>query len=214
ARRPPPRSRRLCGGADHVAAAGAAQLLDRGEHDRGGGPYRHAVPRARAELRRVGIRADEPPAMDAAARPPAGFALPQRRRAAGAAAVPARHGARERAAEPAVEPGAGAHLRGRMGQGASIARRAVLAAGIGAPWAIGALAGCTRGDARGYDGAWLGASPTRGHRVRAGETVSAATQQRADVVIIGGGIAGLACARTLARRGIDDVVLLELEDTV
>jgi len=101
-----------------------------------------------------------------------------------------------------------------MGQGASIARRAVLAAGIGAPWAIGALAGCTRGDARGYDGAWLGASPTRGHRVRAGETVSAATQQRADVVIIGGGIAGLACARTLARRGIDDVVLLELEDTV
>ena len=42
---------------------------------------------------------------------------------AGAAAIPARHGARGGAAEPAVEPGAGAHLRRRMGQGAPITRR-------------------------------------------------------------------------------------------
>ena len=37
ARRPPPRRRRFRGRADHVAAAGAAQLLDRGGHDRSDG---------------------------------------------------------------------------------------------------------------------------------------------------------------------------------
>ena len=37
-------------------------------------------------------------------------------------------------------------------------------------------------------------------------------RRRADVVVIGAGIAGLAAARTLSRRGVDAVHLLELED--
>ncbi len=101
-----------------------------------------------------------------------------------------------------------------MGQGASITRRAALVAGVGVPWLAGALGGCARDDRIDYDGAWLGASHPRGHRVRDGATPVAASRQRADVVIVGGGIAGLACARALARRGIGDFVLLELEDGV
>ena len=58
----------------HLAAGGFAVVqttspllarrsyLDRGEHDRGGRPDGHAVPRARAELRRMGLRADGSPA--------------------------------------------------------------------------------------------------------------------------------------------------------
>ena len=101
-----------------------------------------------------------------------------------------------------------------MGQGASITRRTALVAGVGVPWLAGALGGCARDDRIDYDGAWLGVSHPRGHRVRDGATPVAASRRRADVVIVGGGIAGLACARALARRGIGDFVLLELEDGV
>ncbi|NDD45273.1 MAG: FAD-dependent oxidoreductase, partial [Synechococcaceae bacterium WB9_4xB_025] len=38
-----------------------------------------------------------------------------------------------------------------------------------------------------------------------------ALPQRASVVIVGGGMAGLSCAAALARRGVSDVVLLEAE---
>jgi monoamine oxidase len=101
-----------------------------------------------------------------------------------------------------------------MGQGAPIARRRLLAAGIGAPWLAGALAGCARDGRVQYDGAWLGAAQARGHRLRERAGLSAAAQRRADVVVVGGGIAGLACARALLNHGIDDLVLLELEDSV
>ena len=40
-------------------------------------------------------------------------------------------------------------------------------------------------------------------------TVSGSLPQHAAVVIVGGGMAGLSCAASLARRGISDVVLLE-----
>jgi monoamine oxidase len=92
-------------------------------------------------------------------------------------------------------------------------RRAALA-GVAAPWVAGALAGCARDHPADYDGSWLGASHARGHRLRDGVAPAAASRRRVDVVIAGGGIAGLACARALARRGIDDFVLLELEDSV
>ena len=67
---------------------------------------------------------------------------------------------------------------------------------------------------------WVGADPARGHRLRDAGRLSAksgslpapAVQRRAQVVVVGAGIAGLAAARGLARAGVADVHLLELED--
>ena len=39
----------------------------------------------------------------------------------------------------------------------------------------------------------------------------ASLPSRAAVVIVGGGMAGLSCAASLARRGVHDVVLLEAQ---
>ncbi len=81
-----------------------------------------------------------------------------------------------------------------------------------------ALSGC--GDpAVVYQGQWLGANSGRGHRLRdqlaaskSGELSAASSQHRASVLIVGAGIAGLACARALMQAGVDDVRVLELED--
>jgi phytoene dehydrogenase-like protein len=91
-----------------------------------------------------------------------------------------------------------------------VRRRALLVAALGAP----ALHGCTRAAGPRFDGGWVGASHTRGHRLRDRLDVAfdGAARERVGVVIVGGGIAGLACARELARLGIDDLLLLELED--
>ncbi len=65
-------------------------------------------------------------------------------------------------------------------------------------------------------GGWVGASVARGHRLREGAPEGPALQggpiRRCRVLIIGGGVAGLACARGLMQAGIDDFALLELED--
>jgi NAD(P)-binding Rossmann-like domain len=61
--------------------------------------------------------------------------------------------------------------------------------------------------------AWVGVRPERGHRLRAVATLPAPTvQRRAAVLVVGGGIAGLSAARAFARQGVDDVVVLELDD--
>jgi predicted NAD/FAD-binding protein len=63
------------------------------------------------------------------------------------------------------------------------------------------------------EGGWVGASAKRGHRLRNGLPPRGdGPLRRAQVLIIGGGVAGLACARNLHGAGIDDLVLLELED--
>lgn len=102
-----------------------------------------------------------------------------------------------------------------MGQGAPIGRRSLLAATLGAP-ALAGLGACSRREPRMFDGGWLGASFARGHRLRApiawSDSPAQATSRRCDVLVVGAGIGGLACARALARSGIDDIVLLELED--
>jgi len=81
-------------------------------------------------------------------------------------------------------------------------RRALLAAA--------ALAGCTKTPL--LEGGWVGASHARGHRLRSSELPAPAVQRRANVLVVGAGIAGLAAARAFACAGADDVQLLELED--
>lgn len=63
-------------------------------------------------------------------------------------------------------------------------------------------------------GGWVGASPERGHRLREVDQAARWGEgplRRAQVLVVGGGVAGLACARQLAQAGVD-VALLELED--
>ncbi|HSW07874.1 FAD-dependent oxidoreductase [Aquabacterium sp.] len=77
------------------------------------------------------------------------------------------------------------------------------------------LAGCGDRAATAAPAEWVGASHERGHRLRtlrSGALPAPARQRRCDVLIVGGGIAGLASARALARAGIHDIALLELED--
>lgn len=73
-----------------------------------------------------------------------------------------------------------------------------------------ALMGCERPHE--LQGGWVGTAPERGHRLRSGERPTAAVQRRAEVVIVGAGIAGLAAARACLQQGITDVHVLELED--
>lgn len=62
------------------------------------------------------------------------------------------------------------------------------------------------------EGGFVGASPERGHLLRTAVAQAAARTQRTRVLIAGGGVAGLAAARALRQRGMEDFVLLELED--
>ncbi|HKP12137.1 MAG TPA: NAD(P)-binding protein [Blastocatellia bacterium] len=90
-------------------------------------------------------------------------------------------------------------------------RREVLAAMLGLP---AALSACRSADApRLPGGEIVGASDGFGHRLRDGLRVEVPQDrwERAKVVIVGGGVAGLAAARRLLKAGFDDFVMLELE---
>jgi protoporphyrinogen oxidase len=90
-------------------------------------------------------------------------------------------------------------------------RREVLAAFLGVPFA---LAACGR---RGEpatplpEGEIVGASDGIGHLIRNGLRPEPQVWERAGVVIVGGGVAGLAAAWRFLRAGFEDFVLLELE---
>lgn len=97
-----------------------------------------------------------------------------------------------------------------MGQGAALKRRHFLAASA-LP-----LLGCQ--EARHIEGGFAGISHERGHALRPepgkGRIWPApSSTQRTRVLIAGGGVAGLAAARALRLRGINDFVMLELEDS-
>lgn len=102
-----------------------------------------------------------------------------------------------------------------MGQGAlSVNRRRWLAGAASLP--LWPLAACSRSAALPFDGGWVGSAHERGHRLREAKSGSAplpAVQRRAGVIVVGAGIAGLMCARALARGGVDDVQVFDLEDT-
>lgn len=99
-------------------------------------------------------------------------------------------------------------------------RRSFLRAAAGTGAASFGLAACQAppADLSRLPGGWLGASAERGHRLRsalpAAQSAPALPLQRRQVLIVGGGIAGLACARGLSQAGLDDFALLELEDQV
>ena len=92
----------------------------------------------------------------------------------------------------------------------NVQRRALLGAAAALPFA-----GCTRGEPAPYTGGWVGANAERGHRLRdakSGSWPAPAVQRRVSVLVVGAGVSGLAAARALAQRGIDDVQVLDLED--
>lgn len=82
-------------------------------------------------------------------------------------------------------------------------RRGLLLAGL-------ATMGCTPGTPP-LQGGWVGTHPERGHRLRGELPGADGPLRKTGVLIVGAGIAGLACARALARRGIEDFALLDLE---
>lgn len=90
-----------------------------------------------------------------------------------------------------------------------VKRRSLLGAAALAP-----LLGCQPAE-RPMTGGFTGTDMARGHalRDRSGSVPAPARTLRTGVVIAGGGVAGLAAARALRQRGIDDFVLLELEDS-
>jgi predicted NAD/FAD-dependent oxidoreductase len=61
---------------------------------------------------------------------------------------------------------------------------------------------------------WVGVPPERGHRLRSPGTWPApSVQRRAQVLVLGGGVAGLAALRQLAQAGVE-AQLLELADAI
>ena len=60
-------------------------------------------------------------------------------------------------------------------------------------------------------GTLSGASDTLGHRLRKHEFPAPTETRRTTVAIVGAGIGGLSAAWKLARSGLDDFLLLELE---
>lgn len=91
-------------------------------------------------------------------------------------------------------------------------RRELLGAAAGSA-TLAALSACQA--PRSIEGGFTGIDVARGHALRDGTLQSSApaTTRRTRVVIAGGGVAGLAAARALRLAGIDDFVMLELEDS-
>lgn len=89
-------------------------------------------------------------------------------------------------------------------------RRTVIAGGAAALAGAGAFA-LTRGDTP-IPGTLAGADFTRGHRLRTNDFPAPTSERRTRIAIVGGGVAGLSAAWTLAEAGVTDFTLLELED--
>lgn len=92
-----------------------------------------------------------------------------------------------------------------------LTRRELLATFLGAPFALAACR--TREQATPLpEGLIVGASDRLGHALRDGLRPEPEVWERAGVVIVGGGVAGLAAAWRFLRAGFEDFVLLELEE--
>ena len=89
-----------------------------------------------------------------------------------------------------------------------LTRRELLAAFLGAPFAAAA---CGTRETPLPVGEIVGASDRVGHLIRDGHRPEPEAWERVGVVIVGGGVAGLAAAWRFQRAGFEDFVLLELE---
>ena len=88
-------------------------------------------------------------------------------------------------------------------------RRHLLAASASLPWA---LTGCNK--PLDIQGGFVGAAFERGHLLRAPQPQRTPSKTiRTRVLIAGGGVAGLAAARALRLRSMNDFAVLELEDS-
>ena len=110
------------------------------------------------------------------------------------------------------------HLRAPIPSGRGLTRRDVLRMGPGA--AVAAALGCMPRppasaeralDAGRIGGAIVGASHRLGHRLREGARPEPQEVRDVPLVIVGAGVAGLSAAWKLARSGMRDFVVLELE---
>ena len=91
----------------------------------------------------------------------------------------------------------------------SMNRRRFLAASAVAPALI--TGSCTR--AQTIPGGIVGGGHAIGHRLRTmGALQKPARTVKADVIVAGGGVAGLAAARKLKQLGLEKIVVLELEE--
>jgi phytoene dehydrogenase-like protein len=80
--------------------------------------------------------------------------------------------------------------------------------------ALLAAGGCRALGAASGEGTFVGAGPAVAHLLREpGDLPPPTGRERAEIVIVGAGVAGLAAAWQLARRGRRDLVVLDLEDT-
>ncbi|MFN7152509.1 MAG: NAD(P)-binding protein [Acidovorax sp.] len=95
-------------------------------------------------------------------------------------------------------------------------RRQFLATAAASTAATVLLPGCDKA-ARVLEGGFTGIDMARGHALRdllkTGSLPAPTVVRRAQVIIAGGGVAGLAAARSLRLAGVQDFALLELEDS-
>ena len=94
-------------------------------------------------------------------------------------------------------------------------RRHFLATAAASTAAAVLLPGCDKAP-RVLEGGFTGIDMARGHQLRdllkTGTLPATSVVRRAQVIIAGGGVAGLAAARSLRLAGVEDFALLELED--
>ncbi len=98
-----------------------------------------------------------------------------------------------------------------------IQRRQFLGTGLGVAWAATGCQPAMHANAH-IQGGFTGVQPERGHLLRDGVQGAKGWPEptktfKTRVLIAGGGVAGLAAARALRLRGVNDFALLELEDS-